>query len=637
MATICCFTLVQAKLALTFAGIMKWMVLGACVILGACISAQAQTDSLHWLQKVEISGERIQTPFSQASRSMHVLSKREIEQLPAQQLAEVLAYIPGIDIRQRGPQGVQADVGIRGGSFDQTLVLLNGIRLSDPQTGHHLLNLVVQPDQIERIEVLKGPGTRIYGPNAFAGAINIITRPGKERAVSATLSGGQFGLYHTNLAVHLPVKGWQQTLSAGLQGSNGYRYNTDFRLGNFFYDGGTVRGKHQLRAMAGYNQRAFGANGFYANENFREQYEETSTLFAALMHQFQAEGWKSELRAYYRQHTDDYFFTRSNPAAFHNHHISRVGGLEWNGSRRHAYLQQQGWETTTGWGAELRTENLVSSNLGERQRQWAGLYAEHRLQNSRFLLNPGLYLNGISGYGWRVYPGMEAAWFPVKGLNVYGNLAQSFRVPTYTDLYYQSPTNLGNPNLAPEQAWTYELGSRWMHRAWLVQGALFVRDANRIIEWVRPDAFNPWQANNFIEVVRRGAELEGQWRPQGSWLRQLRLGYTYIDAGFAVMPGFQSRYILENLRHQWVLQGVFKLPWSMEASLGVRMMQRISQPQADWVSDLQLQRRWGKGMEAFVQVTNLTNAVYREIGTVPMPGRWVRGGVRLRLNFKQTA
>ncbi|MBA4303469.1 MAG: TonB-dependent receptor [Sphingobacteriaceae bacterium] len=611
---------------------MKWMMFVAALLACQMTVAQSQPDSSRWLQDVEISGERIQTPFSQASRSMSVLSKREIEQLPAQQLAEILSYIPGIDIRQRGPQGVQADVGIRGGSFDQTLVLINGIRLSDPQTGHHLLNLVVQPDQIERIEVLKGPGTRIYGPNAFAGAINIITRPGKERAVTAALSGGEFGLYHTNLSVQLPVKGWHQTLSAGLQGSNGYRYNTDFRLGNVFYDGGTVRGKHQFRAMAGYNQRAFGANGFYANENFKDQYEETSAIFGAFTHQFQAKNGKSEVRAYYRQHTDDYFFIRSNPGFFHNHHVSRVGGLEWNGSRKHAYLQQRGWEAATGWGAELRSENLVSSNLGERQRQWAGLYTEHRLQHKRWMLNPGLYLNGISGYGWRIYPGLEAAWFPAKGLNIYGNVAQSFRVPTYTDLYYRSPSNIGNPNLAPEQAWTYELGSRFIHRQWLIQGALFVRDANRLIEWVRPDAFSPWQANNFIEVVSRGAEIEGQWRPQLSWLRQLRLGYTYIDAGFAVMPGFQSRYVLENLRHQLVLQGVFSLPWGIEASLGVRMMQRINQLQSDWVSDLQLQRRWGKGFETFVQATNLTNNSYREIGTVPMPGRWVRGGLRLRLD-----
>lgn len=162
---------------------MKWMILGAALLACQIAVAQSQRDSSFWLQNVEISGERIQTPFSQTARSMSILGKREIQQLPAQQLAEVLAYVPGIDIRQRGPQGVQADVGIRGGSFDQTLVLLNGIRLSDPQTGHHLLNLVVQPDQIERIEVLKGPGTRIYGSNAFAGAINIITRPGSERGL----------------------------------------------------------------------------------------------------------------------------------------------------------------------------------------------------------------------------------------------------------------------------------------------------------------------------------------------------------------------------------------------------------------------------------------------------------------------
>lgn len=584
-------------------------------------SAQNANDSTQQLEGIEISAARIQTPFSQSARSISILTQREIQELPVQNVAEVLNFIPGIDIRQRGPQGVQADVGIRGGSFDQTLVLINGVRMSDPQTGHHMLNLVVQPEQIERIEVLKGPGTRIYGPNAFAGAINIITKPGEKKGVSGTLSGGQHGLYHTNLAVHLPIGAWQQTLAVGLTGSEGYRYNTDFRMRNVFYDGAMQQGNNRFYAMAGLNQRVFGANGFYASESFTEQYEETQTLFGAAGWKKSVGAWRSDLRAYFRQHKDDYFFIRANPSVFHNDHQTRVGGVEWNASAA-------GTLGTAGFGAEYRVENISSSNLGNHQRHIAGAYADYRLKGAKWQLTPGLYLNGISDYGWRLYPGVDLAVFPAKGLNVFGSLAQSFRIPTYTDLYYIGPSNIGNPALQPEQAWTYELGARYFYKHWLVNAAFFARNASRIIEWVRPDASTPWQANNFIALVTQGVEAEVQYAPAKGWIRMLKFGYTYIDAGFNILQGFESRYILENLRHQYVATLALQLPYQFKASLGLRVFERMNKAETFGVCDIQLERPIHKNGSLFLQTTNLFNTPYREIGTVPMPGRWIRGGLR---------
>lgn len=583
--------------------------------------SQITVDAKQELEGIEISAARIETPFSQSARSITIMTQREIKVLPVQNVAEILSYMPGVDIRQRGPQGVQADVGIRGGSFDQTLVLINGMRMSDPQTGHHLLNLVVQPEQIERIEVLKGPGTRIYGPNAFAGAINIITKPGDKKGVSGTLSGGQNSLYNTNFALHLPIGAWKQSLAVGFTGAEGYRHNTDYEMSNVFYDAAIQQGKSRFYTMAGYNQRAFGANGFYASEAFTEQYEETSTLFGAAGWKWTGNRWRSDLRTYFRQHQDDYFFNRSNPTLFHNAHQTRVGGIEWNGSA-------VGKHGTAGFGAEYRAEQIASSNLGNHQRNTAGVYADYRLTGAKWQLTPGLYLNGISDYGWRMYPGIDMAVFPFKGLNIYGSLAQSFRVPTYTDLYYFGPSNIGNASLLPEQAWTYELGSRYFYKHWLMSAAYFVRDASRIIEWVRPDAMTPWQANNFIALVTKGFETEVQYSKSKGVVRMLKLGYTYIDAGFNILQGFESRYILENLRHQYVGAVALQLPYKFKASIALRVFERMNKRETFAVSDIQLERPIHDKGSLFVQTTNLFNTPYREIGTVPMPGRWVRGGLR---------
>ncbi|MFN3529747.1 MAG: TonB-dependent receptor plug domain-containing protein [Bacteroidia bacterium] len=588
------------------------------------LSAQQKIDSIQQLQHVEIAAERIETSFSQSARSISMISAQEIAQLPVQNVAEVLTYVPGVDIRQRGPQGVQADVGIRGGAFDQTLILINGVRMSDPQTGHHVMNLVVQPELIERIEVLKGPGTRIYGPNAFAGAINIITKSPDKKGLSANLSGGQHGLYHTHLAVHMPVGKWKQTLSGGLSGSEGYRFNTDFSMGNLFYQGGLHWGAHKLQLMAGYNQRAFGANGFYANENFSDQYEETNTLVTAISWQYAVDSFKSDVRVYHRRHEDDYFFLRHQPDFFHNHHISNSSGMEWQASKTHTY-------GISGWGAELRQEQIISSNLGNHQRSWFGLFADHRFSGKKWQLTPGIYLNAISELGWRAYPGIDLAFFPVKGLNFYANAGQSFRLPTYTDLYYVGPANLGNPELLPEQAWTYELGSRYFYKSWMWSSAFFVRDANRLIEWVRADMVSPWQANNFIEVVSKGIETEWQWRSQKGVFRQIRLGYTYIESGFSVMPGFESRYVLENLRHQFQSNVVMAFGDKNRLTLGLRAFERVNRAETFAIADLQAEHDLHKKGSIYLQATNFFNTPYREIGTVPMPGRWLRIGLRFRI------
>jgi iron complex outermembrane receptor protein len=152
------------------------------LFLSQSIHAQTDTTSTK-LAEVIVQENRIQIPFSKLNRNMTIVDKLQLETTPARSLPEILAFVPGLDIRQRGVTGVQADIGIRGGSFEQTLMLLNGIKLTDPQTGHHLMNIPVPLIEIDRVEVLKGPASRIFGQNAYAGAINVITQLSEERYV----------------------------------------------------------------------------------------------------------------------------------------------------------------------------------------------------------------------------------------------------------------------------------------------------------------------------------------------------------------------------------------------------------------------------------------------------------------------
>ncbi len=160
----------------------KALLIGSLATLSFQVQSQTDTTAQN-LDEVIIQENRIQIPFSKQSRNISLVDRNQIETSPARSLPEVLSFVPGVDIRQRGVSGVQADIGIRGGSFEQTLMLLNGIKLSDPQTGHHMMNIPVPLVNIDRVEVLKGPASRIFGQNAFTGAVNVITVLGDTRSL----------------------------------------------------------------------------------------------------------------------------------------------------------------------------------------------------------------------------------------------------------------------------------------------------------------------------------------------------------------------------------------------------------------------------------------------------------------------
>lgn len=602
---------------------VKSGIIGLIAILWAfSLVAQTTTGDTLQLGAVEINSNRIATPYSQVGRSVILLDQADIRQLPVQNLNELLAYVPGIDLRQRGPQGVQADVGIRGGSFDQTLILLNGVKMNDPQTGHHALNLMLTPDQIERIEILKGPGTRIYGPGAFAGAINIVTRNATHKAGSVALGFGEYGLYQTQTAIHLPVGKLRQSLNLSLSGSDGYRHNTDFTIGSIFYQAQTALKKGELYTMLGYNRRNFGANAFYAREVDTNQYEETSTIFGAVGYRFRlSKSISSDVRLYHRQHEDDYFFIRQNPSFFHNHHTTRVSGLEWNNQWNNRFGK-------SSVGTEWRREAIVSKNLGDRERHLIGLSLDHRRLFNKLQIGVGTYVNFISDYGWKNYPGLDVAYELFPNAIMYANVGQSFRLPTYTDLYYRGPSNIGNPALQAESAWTYELGGRWLQRKLQFSAAWFMRDASRVIEWARVQQTTSWQALNYVDVIFRGIEADLRWANPAGYLSMLRLGYTGIQSNFSVASGWESRYVLDNLKHQFTASGNIKLPWNVQLQLTSRWFERQASF-GQWVFDCGLVKRY-RAFEAQLQVSNLTDETYREIGTVIMPGRWARAGLTYR-------
>ena len=300
--------------------------------LESSIFSQIDTNQVVNIEEVIISENRIQIPLSQKPSGIIIIGSEIIDHSAVQSVADLLHYVAGVDIRQRGSNGVQCDVGIRGSSFDQVLIMINGIRLSDPQTGHHSFNLPVDISNIDHIEVYKGSSARVFGQNAFAGAINIITKNPVGEFIRLELLGGDFGLFGGTLSASLSTGNIKNYLSVSHNRLSGYKYNTDYEITDIYYQSEAKTKYGTFSLLSGITDRKFGANGFYSGPEFKEQYESVQTSLVAFNFLPVIKNRKVKLtnRFYWRRNRDEYLFIRNDPSYYRNMHINNIAGLDVN-------------------------------------------------------------------------------------------------------------------------------------------------------------------------------------------------------------------------------------------------------------------------------------------------------------------
>jgi iron complex outermembrane receptor protein len=612
---------------------MRKLLLFVFLLAGPIIAdLAAQVDSTYQIEAIVVKDNRIQIPFSEHSRTLNIITRSQIELLPAQSIPELLQYFAGIDIRQRGVHGVQADVSIRGGTFDQTLILINGVKMSDPQTGHHALNIPIDMESIERIEILKGPAARIYGQNAFAGAINIVTRVPEERYAKVGGTIGENDLYGIRASIAFPKSNFKQYASFSKQISDGYRYNTDYDITNLFYQTSFKYLNQELELMASLVDRKFGANRFYGNDAdfFADQYEEVQTSLVSLGYKNIIGDFAFRPRISWRRNVDEYLLIRDDPAFYRNKHTSNVLTFEVNGD----YYSDLG---ITGIGIELMTLNLESNNLGERNRQVGTIFLEQRfeLAGDKLDITPGISASYYSDFGGRLFPGLDLGYNFNKKLKAYANTGYTWRIPTYTDLYYEDAANLGNADLKPESAIAYEAGLKYMHQGVEAQVSYFVRDGRELIDWTRATTDDRWQPQNISDVMMSGIDLSLNLRlaqiTAQPLIQNLRLAYTYIDAEEPQNDVEISRYVLENLKHQLIGGLDLRLASFLYLSANYRYLDRLTLEDYHLL-DTRLSFKT-KQWDIFLQADNLLDTKYRESNLVDMPGRWITSGISYRFGL----
>lgn len=601
------------------------IILLAALRINAQEASEIKTDTL---KEVIVTSARIDLPFKKNSRTIHIITKADIKNSAAVNVADLLQQVAGVDIRRRGTGGSQADLYIRGGGFDQTLLLIDGIKMDDAQTGHHTMNAALPIEVIERIEIVKGPAARVFGQNAFTGAINIVTKKTIENTVSANIEAGSFGQLNGNVTAGVDLENSSHIIHIGRVTSEGYRFNSDYDNANYFIKSTFNENKQPIKMIATFMERKFGAQNFYTppSRGFTE-YEETQNSLIAFTTTFKNEKIKISPRVYWRRNQDLFLLRREDPSFFRNFHISNKIGVEANAS----YISKLG---TTGFGLDLASVSINSNNLGNRDRFMTTAFVEHRfkLDDGKLDITPGVAMTYFSDFKFNAFPGVDIGYAITDNLRAYGNVGFTYRIPTYTDLFYSDPATAGNPDLEPEEAFAQEIGLKYFSPKFNASVAVFNRDAENLIDYIRPNTTTGiFTATNIREVNTKGVEFDAAYNFKLSEFNQtLGFGYSYLDDNIMDQNPELSRYSLNTLRHQFITRLSTQLFKNIRQNIVYKHAERTTgQSYNVWDASLVMKL---KQMEFTVTASNIFDADYIEAGFVPMPPSNVLFG--LRYTFK---
>ena len=577
------------------------------------------------LDTILIKSTRIDLPFKENARTIQVISAEFIKNSAATNVADLLQQVAGVDIRRRGSAGSQADLYIRGGGFDQTLLLIDGIKMDDAQTGHHTMNAALPIEVIERIEIIKGPAARVFGQNAFTGAINIVTKSTLANTASVNIEAGSFGQLNGSVTVGKEFENSSIIAHVGILTSDGYRHNSDYENKNYLLKGVFNKKEQPIEVIATFFDKKFGANGFYASATATEQYEETqSSLFGAST-TFRTEKFKITPRVYWKRGQDEYVYIRDNPSVYRNLHITNKVGVETNAS----YNSDLG---ITGFGVDISRVFISSNNLGKRNRTMANLFLEHRFKalNDKLDITPGVAVTYFSDFKFHAFPGLDIGFKLSDNLKAYGNLGVTYRIPTYTDLYYNDSSTIGNSNLKPEEAFAQEIGLKFNSGRFTSSVAIFNRDADNLIDFIRPDITSKYEATNIAKVNTKGFELNTDYRFKLNEFNQtLSFGYNYLNDDILDQNKDLSRYSLNTLKHQFITRFESKLFKNVRQNIIYKHAERtIGTSYNVWDASVIV------AVNKFnftVTANNIFNAEYIESGFVPMPPSSLLFGLRYNL------
>ena len=614
------------------------------------------------LDEVSVTGSRAPLTKSQAARMVTVLDRQDIAQAPVQSVNDLLKYAVGVDVRQRGPIGAQTDISIRGGTQDQIILLLNGINICDPQTGHNAMDLPVDLSDIVRIEVIEGPAGRIYGSSSLVGAVNIVTTSRGESQIHA--EGGSYG--YANVGIRYSLAPHLSHLTSSLSGSysrsDGYSrckagtLNTDFSGAKGFYQGQYEDDDVRLNWHLGIADKGWGSGTSYATPKWQadNQYEHTTKLYTAIQGETKRGRLHFAPSIYWNQNRDRYEGYRGEPEKMkYNYNRTDVYGVSMN-----AYFD---WKAgRTAFGAELRNEDLVSGNLGEPLSQTHHIsgtdrdytlgvnrtnisgYLEHNLLLKNLTISAGLVAvkNTWSNMNITVYPGVDISYRPTPSWRLHAAVNTSLRMPSFTEMYYKLQGYKADPHLKPEEMTAIEAGGSYTKGNLSVNATAWYHQGRNMIDWIMDTSLGDdavWQSVNHAKVNSVGFEMAAQW---SMFHVPCSIRYSYIDQSKEQEANIVSQYALEYLRHKLIANAQVPLVSHLTLGVNLRWQDRVGQytdfegQPKDYEPYALVDARltWQQPRyKVYLEANNLLDTSYHDFGLVEQQGRWIIAGFSVKL------
>ena len=629
-------------------GVLSVAVVSHAMAEGVSVDTELAKDTVvreaQTLDDVVVLGSRAPLTEGETARMVTVITSDDIQRAPVTTVNDVLKMVTGVDVRQRGGFGVQTDISIDGGTFDQIAILLNGVNIGNPQTGHLSADFPVSLEDIERIEIIEGAAARVFGASAFNGAVNIVTKKGQRSKAKGlktkvegvvALEGGSYGTFGGNGR----IAGKGMSLSAGYRQSDGGTENSYFRQSQGFYSlnshfspFNSHLSPFTFQLTLGATGKRYGANTFYSAA-YPDQYESNGRFFASAdVRGKLSDSFQFQVQPYWNLNTDHFQLIRGSGVG-ENFHLTNVVGGKING-----YFD---WLLgKTSCGVEIRSESIRRTFHSDRTEY--SLFLEHNIIYKRCTVSMGVVADRNTGYDGRFhfFPGIDAkyrVWKTAKAdCDIFVSYNTAFRMPTFTDLFYKSPTNEGNKDLKPERVQSLRIGGKYTSKLLTLNSQLFYDWGTDMIDWVMYSPQDIWHSANF-RLDNRGATVNCQLSIINSQLSKLsfQAGYCFIDQKrYDDVSIYRSNYAMEYLKHKVTLcpqLSIFHLlPFTFHITVSYRWQDRqgsLYKPFSLIDAKITLEH---KKYEATLSLNNITSYRYYDLSTVPQPGFWCMAGIKVK-------
>ncbi len=626
--------------------------------------------SIQDMDTITVTSSLIPLKVHETGRHITVYNESHIRSLPVTSIDEVLQTIPGVEVQSRNGFGAQGDIIMRGSTFTQVLVLIDGMKMNDPLTAHFNSNIPVAAEEIRRIEVLRGPAAAMYGPDAVGGVVNIITKAFAPKQDETSSTGVKLGLgshRQRTLSADARYVGPRLRVAGNFQMNradgelipsrttmdNGvlpaYRNYFDIRTGGISL-AHRLKGGSLLSVRSGYDWRDFSARYFYTTSPFDKSVEKVTNWFNVIRLERTGERKSTTYQLAHKHGTDEFIF--SPDFASTNHHATDF--LNINVS----HLQVMSEMVSLKYGVQADNRQIRSNDRGDHQDWHVGGYAMGIYRSGPWNVSGSLRIDYDQNYDVEILPQLNGSfiWGDLVGR---ASIGRSIRAADYTERYVSNNLmnltpgrSLGNPYLLAESSWSEELGADYyLLPGWKLQVTGFLRQSDRLIDYVskpseeiigvgdlQEDA-DYFFAQNISQVKTRGLEIMSEYRKQiNDFHIAIVLGYTHVKT--TNQAGVISVYLANHARHllttsttlgwkglQWSISSLYKQRDDRQA-LAINRTLAPSYHLLNARMGIDL----GNGFLGNLQMQNIFDTSYQNILGAAMPGRWLMAGVAYRWN-----